>query len=130
MNYPLYLAPDEKWSLACVVWNSCQQAPVHSHETWDVAGTSSGIERELRYVKPTATESDTPLMGEQQWDGGQVTVCCTTDDDVHAVTAIDDTPTVGIHIYRGNIGTLRRRAYDPATGSVQWFASGWGKPAW
>lgn len=89
-----------------------------------------GIERELRYVKPSATESDTPLtpMGEHEWERGHVTVCCTTDDDVHAVTAVGDVPTVGIHVYGGNIGTLSRRAYDPATGSVRWFASGWDSP--
>jgi predicted metal-dependent enzyme (double-stranded beta helix superfamily) len=67
-------------------------------------------------------------MGEQKFTKGQVTVCCTTDDDVHAVTAVGDEPAIGIHVYGGNIGTLRRRSYDPATGSVRWFASGWDTP--
>jgi 3-mercaptopropionate dioxygenase len=130
VNYPLFVAPDDSWSLACVVWNTGQRTPVHSHETWGVAGIYSGVERELRYVKPTTTDSDTPLtpMGEQEWKRGQVTVCCTTDDDVHSVVAVGDEPTIGIHVYGGNIGTIRRRSYDPATGSVQWFASGWDTP--
>ncbi len=130
VNYPLHIAPDDSWSLACVVWKMGQQTPVHSHETWGVAGIYSGVEREIRYLKPAATESGTPLtpMGEQEWRRGQVTVCCTTDDDVHAVTAVGDEPTVGIHVYGGNIGTLNRRSYDPATGSVRWFASGWDNP--
>jgi predicted metal-dependent enzyme (double-stranded beta helix superfamily) len=34
-----------------------------------------------------------------------VTVCCTT-DDVHAVAAVGSEPTVGIHVYGGNIGTI------------------------
>jgi predicted metal-dependent enzyme (double-stranded beta helix superfamily) len=58
------------------------------------------------------------------WERGQVTVCCTTDDDVHAVAAVGKEPTVGIHVYGGNIGTINRPSYDPATGAVQWFVSG------
>jgi predicted metal-dependent enzyme (double-stranded beta helix superfamily) len=130
VTYPLYIAPDESWSLACVVWDIGQRTPVHSHETWGVAGIYSGVERELRYLKPAATESGRPLTraGEREWRRGQVTVCCTTDDDVHAVTAVGDEPTVGIHVYGGNIGTISRRSYDPATGAVGWFVSGWDSP--
>jgi predicted metal-dependent enzyme (double-stranded beta helix superfamily) len=130
VNYPLYIAPDDSWSLACVVWNMGQQTPVHSHETWGVAGIYSGVERETRYLKPAATDTPTALtpLGEQEWKRGEVTVCCTTDDDVHSVVAVGDEPTVGIHVYGGNIGTIERRSYDPAAGSVQWFASGWDSP--
>ena len=54
-----------------------------------------------------------------RWTPGQVTVCCTTDDDVHAVAAVGSEPTVGIHVYGGNIGTISRRSYDPATGEAR-----------
>jgi 3-mercaptopropionate dioxygenase len=95
-----------------------------------VAGIYSGVERELRYLKPKATESARTLtpIGEQDWTRGQVTVSCTTDDDVHAVTAVGDEPTVGIHVYGGNTGTINRRPYDPATGAVRWFVSGSDSP--
>jgi predicted metal-dependent enzyme (double-stranded beta helix superfamily) len=131
VTYPLYIAPDDSWSLASVVWNVGQRTPVHGHETWGVAGIYSGAERELRYVKPTAAESGRPLTpaGEYVWERGQVTVCCTTDDDVHAVAAVGNVPTVGIHVYGDNIGTINRRSYDPATGAVRWFVSGWNSPA-
>jgi predicted metal-dependent enzyme (double-stranded beta helix superfamily) len=56
-------------------------------------------------------------------------VCCTTDDDVHCVAAVGDIPTVGIHVYGANIGTIERRLYDPETGAVEWFVSGWNAPA-
>jgi 3-mercaptopropionate dioxygenase len=131
VTYPLYIAPDDSWSLASVVWNVGQRTPVHGHETWGVVGIYAGAERELRYVKPAAAEPVKALTpaGEQVWERGQVTVCCTTDDDVHAVAAIGDEPTVGIHVYGGNIGTINRRLYDPATGAVRWFVSGWDTPA-
>ena len=130
VTYPLYIAPDNSWSMASVVWNVGQRTPVHSHETWGVVGVYSGIEHEIRYLKPAAPTAGGPLtpVGEDLWEPGQVTVCCTTDDDVHAVEAVGNGPTVGIHVYGGNIGTIRRRSYDPATGEARWFVSGWDSP--
>ncbi|MEV4031532.1 hypothetical protein [Streptomyces umbrinus] len=127
LTYPLYIAPDDSWSLASVVWDMGQRTKVHSHETWGVAGIYAGVEHEVRYLKPTVSAMNAPLTpaGETRWVPGQVTVCCTTDDDVHAVTAVGSEPTVGIHVYGGNIGTIRRRSYDPATGEADWFVSGW-----
>lgn len=29
VTYPLYIAPDDSWSLASVVWNVGQRTPVH-----------------------------------------------------------------------------------------------------
>lgn len=131
VNYPLYIAPDNSWSLAAVVWNVGQRTPVHGHDTWGVVGIYSGFEREFRYLKPTSAESGKPLIpaGEHVWETGQVTVCCTTDDDVHAVAAVGNEPTVGIHIYGANIGTIERCLYDPVTGAVRRFVSGWDTPA-
>jgi predicted metal-dependent enzyme (double-stranded beta helix superfamily) len=130
VNYPLHIAADDSWSIAAVVWQAGQRTPVHGHETWGVVAILAGAEREFRYVKPAATEPVRPLTpaGEHVWERGEVTVCCTTDDDVPSVAAVGDTPTVGIHVYGGNIGTMRRRRYDPATGAVQWFVSGWDTP--
>jgi 3-mercaptopropionate dioxygenase len=130
VTYPLYIAPDDSWSMASVVWDVGQRTPVHSHETWGVVGIYSGIEHEVRYLKPVASTAGAALTptGEELWEPGQVTVCCTTDDDVHAVAAVGNQPTVGIHVYGGNIGTIRRQSYDPATGEARWFVSGWDSP--
>jgi predicted metal-dependent enzyme (double-stranded beta helix superfamily) len=130
VTHPLYIAPDNSWSMASVVWDVGQRTPVHSHETWGVVGIYSGIEHEVRYLKPVAPTAGAALTpaGEELWEPGQVTVCCTTDDDVHAVAAVGNEPTVGIHVYGGNIGTIRRRSYDPATGEARWFVSGWDSP--
>jgi len=128
VTYPLHIAADDSWSMASVVWDPGQQTNVHSHETWGVVGIYAGIELETRYLKPTATVPLTPA-GETRWIPGQVNVCCTTDDDVHSVTALGSEPTIGIHVYGGNISRISRRAYDPATGESQWFVSGWDSPA-
>lgn len=128
VNYPLHIAPDNSWCLAAVVWNLGQRTPVHGHETWGVVGIYAGAERETRYRKPTGPPEPLTPAGEHTWQRGEVTVCCTTDDDVHSVAAAGDVPTIGIHLYGANIGTLERRRYDPATGAVEWFVSGWDRP--
>ncbi|MGW0802353.1 hypothetical protein [Nonomuraea sp. NPDC002799] len=130
VTYPLHIAPDGSWSMASVVWDVGQRTGVHSHETWGVAAVYAGAEHESRYLKPATSTANAPLTpaGETRWVPGQVTVCCTTDDDVHAVAAVGSEPTIGIHVYGGNIGTMRRRSYDLATGEARWFVSGWDRP--
>lgn len=130
VTYPLHVDPGDRWSMVSVVWAVGQRTPVHSHETWGVAGIYSGAERETRYLEPTACAPAGPLepAGEALYSPGQVTVCCTSDDDVHSVEAVGTEPTVGIHVYGGNIGTLRRRSYDLASGEAHWFVSGWQQP--
>lgn len=100
---------------------------MHSHETWGVVGVHAGIKEGTRYPRPAATRAGPPPdpARASRWTPGQVTVCCTTDDDVHRVSCVGEEPCVGIHVYGADIGTLRRRSYDPVDGSVTWFVSSW-----
>jgi 3-mercaptopropionate dioxygenase len=123
--YPLHVAPDGSFSIASAVWDVGQGTPVHGHETWGVVGIYSGVEVETRYEKPTVEGVPLRRLPTESWGAGQVTVCCTTDDDVHQVRCGGDQPVVGIHVYGADIGTLERRSYDPETGAVHWFTSRW-----
>lgn len=122
---PLFVASDGAYSIAAAVWNVGQGTPVHGHETWGVVGIYSGVEREVRYGKPQRPDEPLTALPAQDWHPGDVTVCCTTDDDVHAVRCGGDVPCVGIHVYGADIGALPRRKYDPQTGAVDWFVSRW-----
>ena len=99
-------------------WNWKPPPPAHC---------TTGEITPVRYLKPVASTAAAALTpaGEALWEPGQVTICCTTDDDVHVVAAVGKEPTVGIHVYGGNIGTIRRRSYDPTAGEARWFVSGW-----
>lgn len=123
---PLHIAADGSFSVACAVWNVGQKTPVHGHQTWGVVGIHSGIERETRYDKPTSPGGPMRARSPMEWKAGSVMVCCTADDDVHAVECGSDVPCIGIHTYGADIGTLRRPSYDPQTGAVSWFVSHWG----
>lgn len=122
---PLHVASDGSFSIACAVWDVEQGTPVHGHETWGVVGIYAGIEHEVRFRKPDTDNQPLEALPPQDWHPGQVTVCCTTDDDVHQVQCGGPQPCVGIHVYGADIGTRPRRAYDPATGNVRWFVSTW-----
>lgn len=123
--YPLHVAEDGSFSIASAVWNVGQGTPVHGHETWGVVGIYRGTEVETRYEKPAVPDVPLVVEGTDEWTAGQVTVCCTTDDDVHQVRCGGDEPVVGIHVYGADIGTLPRRSYEPETGAVHWFTSHW-----
>jgi predicted metal-dependent enzyme (double-stranded beta helix superfamily) len=126
--YPLYVHPGGRFSVASAVWNVGQSTPVHGHETWGVVGIYSGQENEVDYVKPDRPDVPLVVRGEHSFSRGEVTVCCTTDDDVHQVSCGGDQPCVGIHVYGADIGTLRRRSYSPESGDVSWFVSQWAEP--
>lgn len=126
--YPLHVDPAGRFSIASAVWNVGQGTPVHGHETWGVVGIHSGVEHEISFAKPEREGRPLTRNGEEEWGAGQVTVCCTTDDDVHQVFCGGDEPCVGIHVYGADIGTLPRRSYQPETGEVSWFTSRWTQP--
>ncbi|MBS0548843.1 MAG: hypothetical protein JSR24_13900 [Proteobacteria bacterium] len=125
--YPLHVDPEGRFSIAAAVWNVGQSTPVHGHETWGVVGILSGVEHEVAYAKPRAEGVKLDPVAETKWSAGEVTVCCTTDDDVHWVSCGGPEPCVGIHIYGADIGTWSRRAYDREDGTVTWFTSGWSR---
>ncbi|WP_283133140.1 enoyl-CoA hydratase-related protein [Rhizohabitans arisaemae] len=126
--YPLHVAPDGSFSIASAVWNVGQRTPIHDHGVWGVVGIHSGVEHEVRYAPP-APAGAPRMIDESLWRPGEVTVCCTTDQDLHQVASGSDEPCVGIHVYGGDIGTIQRRSYHPETGEVGYFTSAWTTPA-
>lgn len=121
--YPLSVAGDGSYSIACAVWDVGQQTPIHDHGTWGVIGIMSGVEREIRYAVPS--EGAPVRLGERLLGAGRVTVCCTSDQDVHQVSADGSEACIGIHIYGADIGTLPRHAFDPESGQAREFISRW-----
>lgn len=128
LMYPLYVAPDGSFSIASAVWNVGQSTPIHDHGTWGVVGILSGTEGEERFALPAQPGSPPSRVELATWEPGAVTVCCTTDQDLHRVSCASAEPCVGIHVYGADMSQLQRRAYDAATGAVTWFMSAWAAP--
>lgn len=120
--YPLYIAPDESFCIASAVWGVGQVTPIHDHGVWGVVGILEGVEQEERFNPPDVA-GPLEAFGHEDFSPGEVTICCTTDRDLHRVRAGGDDKCVGIHIYGGDIWKVRRRAYDQNSGKVSYFVS-------
>jgi len=89
--------------------------------SWGVLGIYAGAEREIRIP---ARPSPDPGRRARVETRASHRVLHNRRRRPRAAAAGEE-PTVGIHVYGGNIGTINRPSYDPATGAVQWFVSGW-----
>jgi predicted metal-dependent enzyme (double-stranded beta helix superfamily) len=118
VDYLVYTAPDNSFSILSAVWDVGQSTPIHDHGTWGVIGVVQGVEIETHYHKPT-NDKEEPLKLKDVYilSKGEVLTCCTKDDDVHDVRSGHvGEPCVGFHVYGGNIKEIQRHLYDPITG--------------
>ena len=124
-QYLLYCDPLERFSLVSFVWGPGQATPVHDHLMWGLVGMLRGVEEAVSYTRP----SDGPCLiaGEKsRLLPGMVDAVSPRIGDIHTVAnGLADRPSVSIHLYGGNIGTVHRHSFDPATGATAGFVSGY-----
>lgn len=127
-QYLLHCDPLERFSLASFVWGPGQSTPIHDHTVWGLIGMLRGAEISQAYA--LAGEGQ-PMRkgGEVRLEPGEIEGVSSWDGDIHRVeNAHADRVSVSIHLYGGNIGTVRRHVYDPATGVAKPFVSGYASP--
>lgn len=123
-QYLLYGDPLERFSLVSFVWGPGQCTPVHDHLMWGVVGMLRGEEEATPYDRLP----DGSLRAGQpaRLLPGMVEAVSPTAGDIHRVAnALPDRASISIHLYGGNIGTVRRHSFEPATGAAQDFVSGY-----
>jgi predicted metal-dependent enzyme (double-stranded beta helix superfamily) len=95
------------------------------HTVWGLVGVLRGAERNQAYRR----ELDGALVKEGPETllrRGTVVAVSPALGDIHAVrNALDDQPSMSIHIYGGNIGAIRRSTFSPADGTAKPFISGY-----
>jgi predicted metal-dependent enzyme (double-stranded beta helix superfamily) len=122
-QYLLYGDRQERFSMVAFVWGPGQSTPVHNHTVWGLVGVLRGAELVQPYVKRGRRLA--PLGPEQRLSAGQVTAVSPTIGDLHRVAnAYADRSSISIHVYGGDIGRIRRTAYDE-TGRPSTFVSGY-----
>jgi len=121
-QYPLYVDPDGRFSVVSFVWKPGQWTPVHDHMVWGVVGIHQGLERTEAY-----REVDGKLQKTKTIDAtvGQVGAVSPTIGDVHRVGNVSDDVAISIHVYGGNIGTVKRHVFDDQTMAPSEFVSGY-----
>jgi predicted metal-dependent enzyme (double-stranded beta helix superfamily) len=106
------------------VWGPGQKSPIHDHTVWGIVGILRGAEIEQSFSRG----SDGRLVVEgalERLERGEVTAVSPAIGDFHRVSnALDDRPSVSIHVYGANIGAIRRSVYEP-DGTSRTFVSGY-----
>jgi predicted metal-dependent enzyme (double-stranded beta helix superfamily) len=130
--YPVYVAEDGGFSIAAAVWGVGQITGIHDHGSWGVIGIYQGAEGEERFLRQPDVALDEAAslstLGQRTLARGEVVVCCTSDKDLHRVRCASAEPSVGIHVYGANIGTISRHFYHPDTGIAEAFVTSWDEP--
>lgn len=123
-QYLLYADPRDRFSVVSFVWGPGQKTPVHDHTVWGVIGMLRGAERSA----PFRREGGGIVPGGEEilMKPGDVEMVSPAIGDIHRVSnAYDDRVSVSIHAYGANIGKVRRHVFDPETGAVKEFVSGY-----
>jgi predicted metal-dependent enzyme (double-stranded beta helix superfamily) len=123
-QYLLHEDSRERFSVVSFVWGPGQKSPIHDHTVWGIVGILRGAEIEQSYSRTSDgrfEEQGAPV----RLESGEVTVVSPAIGDFHRVSnALDDSPSISIHVYGANIGAVRRSMYE-LDGTSKTFISGY-----
>jgi predicted metal-dependent enzyme (double-stranded beta helix superfamily) len=123
----IQMPEDEAYSIIGGVWHPGQTTPIHDHLTWALIGVYEGEEREALFRR--TDDGSNPKMAKIQQVServnkkGHVTVL--GHSGIHRVDNVSLKPTFSVHIYGRDIGNAERHSYDPVTGEISRFVSGY-----
>jgi predicted metal-dependent enzyme (double-stranded beta helix superfamily) len=108
----LHVSPKRDLSIVALVWLPGQRTPIHDHVSWCIVGVYEGRERETRYRAVEAGGRRwLEEVGSVDAHPGHVEVIVPSVEDIHAVTAVGDGPTISIHVYGADIERLGSSIY-------------------
>ncbi|MDG6905468.1 MAG: cysteine dioxygenase family protein [Nitrososphaerota archaeon] len=123
----VYKPEDRIFSVVAGVWQPGQTTPIHDHLTWALVGIYEGKENESIYRRYDERRDEKiaklEKVSSKTNTKGHVTVL--GEAGIHRVSNDFDTPAFSIHIYGKDIGGVERHSYDPLTGSISTFKSGY-----
>lgn len=123
----LHMPSDEAFSVIGGVWHPGQTTPIHDHLTWALVGVYDGEEREALYRRTDDHSNPKVARIEQVSERvnrkGHVTVL--GNSGIHRVDNISLKPALSVHVYGRDIGNLERHSYNPVTGEIGRFVSGY-----
>jgi predicted metal-dependent enzyme (double-stranded beta helix superfamily) len=129
----IYRAGDGGLSLFSLVVPPGSTTPVHDHLAWGLVGLYTGEQDERVYKRlpgapdhlHTEAYAHLELAEQNHLRPGDFYVLMPPEGDIHSVATISNTPSVSIHLLGNDTGCTWRHAYEPDTGAVRAFKSGW-----
>jgi len=124
-QFLLHADPLGRFSVVSFVWGPGQKTPIHDHCIWGLIGMLRGMEKGQHY-KQLASGGLVVDGPETVLRQGDIEAVSPAIGDIHVVSnAIPDKTSISIHVYGANIGAVQRHTYDPVTGSMKNFVSGY-----
>jgi predicted metal-dependent enzyme (double-stranded beta helix superfamily) len=120
----LFRAADRSLTLFSLVVPAGAQTPVHDHLAWGLVGLYRGTQDEEIYA-PASNGGGLELRERRALAPGDFYALLPPRDDIHRVRTTSDETSVSIHLLTNDTGCVWRHAYEPDTGDVRPFRSGW-----
>jgi predicted metal-dependent enzyme (double-stranded beta helix superfamily) len=118
----LYRAHDGSLSLFSLVVPADSETPIHDHLAWGLVGLYRGEQDEEIYAqKDGALE----LVERRSLRPGDFYALIPPRDDIHRVRTTSADTSVSIHLLTNDTGCVWRHAFDPVSGEVTPFRSGY-----
>jgi predicted metal-dependent enzyme (double-stranded beta helix superfamily) len=128
-QYALYRAADGSLCLFSLVVPVGAATPVHDHLAWGLVGIYRGRQDETVYRRiddgHDEAKAELQVAKRQQLGAGEFYTLLPPADDIHYVTTISDTPSISIHLLANDTAFVWRHKFDPVTGVVTPFRSGY-----
>lgn len=125
-NNLVYLPDDKIFSVIGAVWLPNQSTPIHDHLTWALIGMYEGEERETVYKRINGNSNTKALLQQVSKKinkKGHISVL--GKEGIHRIENISNKPSSSLHIYGIDLGNTKRHTYDPVTGKIGTFLTGY-----
>ena len=128
-QYALYRAEDGSLTLFSLVIPAGAETPVHDHLAWGLIGVYRGRQHETIYRRLDDGSDETKAVLEvsrtHTMDTGQFYSLLPPLDDIHYVKTVSAEPSVSIHLLANDTACVWRHRFEPSTGEVEPFRSGY-----
>jgi 3-mercaptopropionate dioxygenase len=118
----LFRAGDRSLTLFSLVVPSGAQTPVHDHLAWGLVGLYRGTQEEEIYEPGGGALA---LRERRALVPGDFYALLPPRDDIHRVRTTSPETSVSIHLLTNDTGCVWRHAYEPDSGAVRPFRSGY-----
>jgi len=128
-QYALYRADDGSLCLFALVVPAGAATPVHDHLAWGLVGLYRGAQHETVYRRLDDARDESharlEIAKEQRLNPGDFYPLIPPTDDIHYVKTTSATASISIHLLANDTACVWRHKFDPASGAVSPFRSGY-----
>ena len=128
-QYALYRAEDGSLCLFSLVVPADASTPVHDHLAWGLVGVYRGEQDETVYRRlddeSDPTRADLEVSKRQTLKPGDLYPLIPPTDDIHYVKTVSPAASISIHLLANDTACVWRHKFDPGSGVVTPFRSGY-----